>query len=125
MLHVTRAALPIALLLSALAGCSRGGLPRTEPVTGGDPEHGRQLMYAYGCGSCHTIPGVRRANGLVGPKLTELRSRTYIAGVAANTPENLIAWIVQPQAFSPHTAMPAIGATAAEARDMAAYLYTL
>jgi cytochrome c2 len=110
-------------LAIGLAACDPGGLPSVEPQTGGNPERGRQLIAAYGCGACHTIPGVRRAQGLVGPRLVDLRRRSYLAGVLANTPENLVRWIEQPQAFSPRTAMPDVGASEAEARDMAAYLY--
>ncbi len=47
----------------------------------------------------------------------------YIAGVAANTADNLIRWIVAPRTFSERTAMPATGISEAEARDIAAYLY--
>jgi cytochrome c len=40
-----------------------------------------------------------------------------------NTADNLINWIVRPQAFSPRTAMPATGISQSEARDVAAWLY--
>jgi cytochrome c1 len=40
-----------------------------------------------------------------------------------NTPENLVRWIVDPRAVNPHTAMPVTGISAAEARDVVAYLY--
>jgi cytochrome c2 len=111
------------LLVLGLAACDARELPRVEPQTGGNPQQGRQLIATYGCGACHTIPGVRRADGMVGPRLADVRRRTYIAGVVANTPENLVRWIEQPQAFSPRTAMPDVGASLAEARDIAAYLY--
>ncbi|MGX9425484.1 MULTISPECIES: c-type cytochrome [Bradyrhizobium] len=100
---------------------------RTERVaramTGGDPSHAPEIMRRYGCTGCHTIPGVAGADGQVGTPLAGLRGRVYIAGVAANSPDNLVRWIVAPQAFSPRTAMPATGITEAEARDVAAYLY--
>jgi cytochrome c len=35
----------------------------------------------------------------------------------------MVRWIVNPQQFSPQTAMPATGITEEEARDVAAYLY--
>jgi cytochrome c len=92
-------------------------------MTGGDPSHAPEIMRRYGCSGCHTIPGVAGADGQVGTPLAGLRSRVYIAGVATNSPDNLVRWIVVPQAFSPRTAMPATGITEAEARDVAAYLY--
>jgi cytochrome c len=111
------------VLVLGLIGCDAGEMPRIEPQTGGNPQQGRELMVTYGCGACHTVPGVRRADGLVGPRLADLRERTYIAGVVPNTPANLVRWIEQPQAFSPRTAMPDVGASEVEARDIAAYLY--
>jgi len=92
-------------------------------MTGGDPSHAPALMRQYGCGGCHTIPGLSGADGQVGPPLADLRRRVYIGGVANNSPDNLVQWIVSPQSYSPRTAMPATGITEAEARDVAAYLY--
>nr|WP_246504386.1 cytochrome c [Bradyrhizobium agreste] len=92
-------------------------------MTGGDPARAPALIRRYGCAGCHTIPGIPGGDGQVGASLADLRSRVYIAGLATNTPDNLVRWIVTPQAFSPRTAMPATGITEAEARDVAAYLY--
>lgn len=61
----------------------------------------------------------------VGPPLMEWARRGYVAGRLPNAPENLVAWLRDPQAISPGSAMPNLGLTAAEARDAAAYLYTL
>jgi cytochrome c1 len=47
----------------------------------------------------------------------------YIGGQLANTPDNLIAWLQDPQHFAPGTAMPNLLITEPAARDMAAYLY--
>ena len=94
-------------------------------LTQGDPGRGRRLMAAYGCGACHVIPGVTNARGQVGPPLDRFGERHFIAGAVLNTPEDLVAWIVNPQAIEPGTAMPNLGVTADEALDMAAYLFTL
>jgi cytochrome c1 len=75
--------------------------------------------------TCHTIPGVREARALVGPPLIQIASRMYLAGHVPNTPANMIAWIRHPRDAEPHTAMPDTGVTEADARDIAAYLYTL
>ncbi|HEX6939388.1 MAG TPA: c-type cytochrome [Longimicrobiales bacterium] len=91
----------------------------------GDPGRGKRLLGAYGCGACHVIPGIRQARGQAGPPLTRFAERHYIAGTLVNTPEALVAWIVNPQAIEPGTVMPTLGVTADEALDMAAYLFTL
>jgi cytochrome c2 len=98
---------------------------RAAGLTGGDPHAGRQAIQRYGCGSCHTVPGVARAQGMVGPPLTAFGRRIFVAGRLPNTPDNLIHWIVDPRDVSPATAMPMTGVTEEDARDIAAYLYTL
>ncbi len=95
-----------------------------EALTGGDPALAPPVFRRYGCTGCHTIPGVAGADGRVGGSLSGLRDRVYIAGVANNSAENLVIWIVAPQTFSPHSAMPATGITPTEARHLAAYLYS-
>jgi cytochrome c len=92
-------------------------------ITGGDPSRAPALIRRYGCAGCHTISGIPGGDGQVGSSLADLRQRVYIAGVTTNSPDNLVRWIVMPQAFSPRTAMPATGISEAEARDVAAYLY--
>jgi cytochrome c len=94
-----------------------------QALTGGDPSHAPLLFRRYGCSGCHTIPGIPGADGKVGAALDGLQQRVYIAGVANNTPDNLVHWIVSPQRFSPNTAMPTTGISEQEARDLAAYLY--
>lgn len=94
-------------------------------LTGGDPSAGRIAIGKYSCGGCHTIPGVAGAHGLVGPPLSQVGLRMYIGGELRNTPPNLIAWIKDPKAIEPHTAMPDMGVSDKDARDIAAYLYTL
>ena len=49
----------------------------------------------------------------------------YVAGVTENKPDNLISWIRDPQMVDSATAMPKTGVTERQARDIAAYLYTL
>ncbi|MFL5574994.1 MAG: c-type cytochrome [Gemmatimonadaceae bacterium] len=94
-------------------------------MTGGDPARGPALIRHYGCGSCHTIAGVAGAAGLVGPPLTGIASRAYIAGVLENEPANMVRWIRDPKGVDALTAMPNTGVTESDARHIAAYLYTL
>jgi cytochrome c len=118
--------LPAAVFLASLVGCDRRNRIREAALlTGGNPERGRHVIRTYGCGSCHTIPGVRGANSLVGPPLAGVAQRAYIAGVLPNTPTNLVAWIERPQNIDPQTAMPNLGVSARDARDIAGYLYSL
>jgi cytochrome c2 len=124
------------LIAAALALAPMGGLlplvgwePQTaqaqENPTGGDPKRGAALIQRYGCGTCHTIPGITGADGVVGPPLTMVGRRIYIAGVLRNTPDNLTRWIRDPQKIVPGNAMPDMGITEPEARDLAAFLQTL
>jgi cytochrome c2 len=93
-------------------------------LTGGDPSAGPALIRRYGCGGCHTVSGVAGADGKVAAPLDHLRQRVFIGGVLRNTPDNLVHWIVSPRRFAPRTAMPDTGISEAEARDIAAFLYT-
>jgi cytochrome c len=94
-------------------------------VTGGDPDRGARSMERYGCGGCHTITGIPAATGLVGPDLSDLGRHVYVAGVTTNTPDHLVAFIVDPQSIDPKSAMPLTGISAQQARDVAAYLYAI
>ena len=94
-------------------------------VTGGDSERGRAAILKYGCGSCHSIAGIPNAHGLVGPPLTGVVDRMYIAGVLPNTADNLVQWIQNPKQVDEKTAMPVLGVNSREATDMAAYLYAI
>jgi cytochrome c2 len=91
----------------------------------GDPRNGARLIARLGCGGCHGIDGIRDAVGNVGPPLTHVGTRIYLAGVLENTPENMIAWLRHPQRFVPRGAMPDLGLDERDARDIAAYLYQL
>jgi cytochrome c len=102
---------------------SREAYAVARVLTSGDPIRAPSIMTRYGCAGCHTIPDVPGADGKVGGSLAGLRQRVFIAGVVPNTADNLINWIVRPQAFSPRTAMPATGISQSEARDVAAWLY--
>jgi len=116
------ATLALLLLACGSTGCD-GGTARTAHAAG-DPERGRAALRTYGCASCHTIPGVRGADGLVGPPLGGVTRRMYLAGAINNTEENLLRWIQDPRSIEPHTIMPDTGVTDADARDIVAYLRT-
>ncbi|MGC4108507.1 MAG: cytochrome c oxidase subunit II [Thermomicrobiales bacterium] len=67
---------------------------------------GESTFMLESCAACHTVKGTA-AQGKVGPDLTHFGSRETIgAGVLENTPENLEAWLRDPQAYKPGIVMP-------------------
>lgn len=109
-----------------LAACSsisarNGG----GPAVPGNPQRGAAAISRYGCGSCHRIAGVSGAHGLVGPPLTGIGSRLYIAGTLPNNPDNMAKWVQHPALVNQNTVMPELGVRRDEAVDIAAYLYSL
>jgi cytochrome c len=114
------------LICLAAAGCDTGEHEQMAAAsTDGNPDRAPQLIAYYGCASCHTIPGIRGADALVGPPLTHLAARPHLGGAATNTPENLTQWIRDPHSLNPRAAMPNIDVSDADAKDIAAYLLTL
>jgi cytochrome c len=122
-----RRASRVVILASALglAGCGEDVGYSAGETAGGSITRGRAAVMEFGCGSCHTIPGIRGADALVGPPLDRIASRTYIAGVLVNSPENLVRWIGNPPGVDPLTAMPNLHVSEPEARDIASFLATL
>lgn len=120
------AALAVILLIEGIAvsGCG-GGAETAAQIPGGDPERGKGSVKKYGCNACHAVPGIPGANGQVGPSLEGIGSRASLAGQLPNTPENLMKWVQDPQGVRPGTAMPDMGVTDEDARDITAYLLTL
>ncbi len=114
-------------VLLGTAGCFTG--PPSQQISyqvpDGNPQRGWYAIQEHGCPACHTIPGVPGADTQVGPPLTDWASRRYIAGSLVNKPSNLILWIQYPQEIEPGTAMPNIPMTEEDARDIAAFLFTL
>ena len=101
-------------------------LPPDEPyAVQPDPERGRLALHQYACVSCHEIPYMVGPEARLGPTLHGIGSRLMLGGVIPNSPENMALWLRSPQALDPGTAMPDLGVTARDARDMAAYLATL
>ncbi|WP_286899436.1 c-type cytochrome [Achromobacter sp. UBA2119] len=91
----------------------------------GDARAGRDALQQYLCVTCHAIPGVPGAWNYVGPALDQMGERPYIAGVMPNTPANMERWLRNPPAVKPGTAMPDLGVSEQDARDIAAFLRTL
>lgn len=120
--------LPFVVLACAtvVSGChSSAAVREAETLTGGSVARGKTAIGRYGCGACHTIPGIERATATVGPPLTQVAVRHYLGGHLTNTPGNMIRWIQHPQLIDPKNAMPELGVTDQDAKDVAAFLYTL
>ena len=96
-----------------------------QPQSFGNADHGRQLIDKYGCAACHVIPKVEGPKGMVGPPLEHVASRQIIGGKLTNTPQNMMAWLQNPQMVDPNNSMPNLGVTPADARDITAFLETL
>jgi cytochrome c len=123
-----RARAVVAPVMLALMSVALGACGTQEPqvlVPGGDERRGREFIDRYGCGTCHVVPGIGRAQGQVGPPLAAMARRSYVGGRLPNTPDNVVLFIRHPQQVVAGSAMPDLGVSEPEARDMAAYLYTL
>ena len=96
-----------------------------QTISDANPMDAPEAIVMYGCGTCHTIPGVVGADGVVGPKLDDISRRSLLAGQIPNTPDNLILWIQHPQLVHPGSDMPEMGVSDTDARNIAAYLYSL
>lgn len=107
----------------ALVAC--GSQRSQREMVGGDAEQGKVAIKKYSCGACHIIPGVEGATGRESHPLHGFANRGDIAQTVVNTPENLVRWIRRPIDIKPRTRMPIMGVSEQEAKDIAAYLYTL
>jgi cytochrome c2 len=123
---------PFVALAVALVAC--GGANGADPASsaaslaalrGGSVRRGKVAMLRYGCDACHEIAGLPKPTVLVAPPVTGVTNQRYIAGMLPTTPDNLMRWIRDPHSVKPNTAMPDLGVSASDARDMVTYLYSL
>lgn len=95
-----------------------------EPTTDSQ-RSGQQVFLNAPCIMCHTIQGTRAA-ATVGPNLTHLASRSYIAaGTLPNTRGHLSGWVVDSQAIKPGNRMPPNGLKADDLQVLLDYLQSL
>jgi len=88
-------------------------------------EEGRTVFLHNACINCHTVRGTV-ANGRFGPDLTHLASRDTIAsGPIENTPQNLRAWIADPNEMKPGSLMPSMHLNQHDLDVVTTYLTTL
>jgi cytochrome c oxidase subunit 2 len=85
---------------------------------------GKAIFTKSACVGCHTIAGV--SAGALGPNLSHFGGRTMLAaGMWPNTPDNVVAWVRDPQRLKPGAKMPDLGLTDEQAKAVAAYLTDL
>ena len=126
---MTRVLLALIVAGGVATGCdlSGAGPIQNRRVANGDPARGRALVASgvYGCTACHDVPGIRVPKGIVGPRLDGVKRRSFIAGTLPNRPDILVSFLQNPPALVPKTGMPDVRLGAEDARDIAAFLYTL
>lgn len=111
----------VAALLTA-AACKPPPDDRTSPPADAI-ERGKAVIERVSCASCHVIPGIDWPRGRAGPVLEGFDDVGLIAGALPHTPDNLAAFVRNAPAAKPGSTMPPMPITAAEAQDVAAYLY--
>jgi cytochrome c oxidase subunit 2 len=92
-----------------------------------DPNLGaaRSTFLSLSCVSCHSVSGTP-ASGTFGPDLSHLMSRkTLGSGIIPNTPDNLRAWVKDPQAIKRGNLMPNMQLNARELDEVVTYLSSL
>jgi cytochrome c oxidase subunit 2 len=98
---------------------------QTVPAEHSATRAGRELFASLACVNCHSVRGTP-GNGVFGPDLTHLMSRSTLgAGAARNTPENLRTWVKDPGALKAGALMPAMKLDDAQLDQLLAYLVTL
>lgn len=114
----------LACVLTGPAACAdKTDEPRT--LAGADPARGLAVIERAGCAACHAVPGVRWPVGATAASLDRFGTSPLISGRLPNQPETLARFVRNAPSLDPATAMPPMPMTEAEARDVAAYLYTL
>jgi cytochrome c oxidase subunit 2 len=103
--------------------------PQATAIAANAPEinahDGKLVFEQQACINCHAVAGTV-ANGRFGPDLTHLMSRaTLAAGAMPNTPENLKAWIEDPNTFKTGSLMPAMHLSDRQNAQITEYLLTL
>ncbi len=123
--HAHMAMLIVAEPPAAFAAWRAAQLAEAASPAGQEEARGGQVFLGKACAACHTIRGTPAA-GTVGPDLTHVGGRQYIAaGMLPTTRGSLAAWIADPQTIKPGNNMPMVPLTATELNSVAAYLAAL
>jgi len=104
-------------------GADSGSAPVAVTADPSQVAHGRELLAQRGCAGCHQLSGVgaRPADDQPAPRtlslapdLRHVRERSEPAAIAR--------WLLDPSQVKPDAAMPNLGLSTADARDLAAFL---
>jgi len=88
-------------------------------------KRGQEIFLTSSCTQCHTIQGTI-AGGRVGPNLTHIASRPYIAaGSLQNTRGHLQNWVTDPQKIKPGIRMPMNNYSPEDLQALIEYLESL
>jgi cytochrome c oxidase subunit 2 len=86
---------------------------------------GLQAFLSSGCAACHAIAGTP-AQAKIGPDLTKFGSRSTIAaGLLENEPDELAAWLRDPESIKPGVRMPNLNLSEERIATLVAYLRNL
>lgn len=100
-------------------------LAPAAPPANDEQRRGQEVFLSSPCVMCHTVRGTP-AGGRVGPDLTHLASREYLAaGTLPLTRGSLAAWIVDPQSVKPGAHMPVVPLEPGDLDPLAAWLMGL
>ena len=101
------------------------GVQKTEAAYDSHIQVARATFLSLSCVNCHSVSGTS-ASGTFGPDLSHLMSRgTLGSGVIPNTPENLRAWVKDPQVMKPGNLMPNMQLNTRELDEVVSYLSSL
>ncbi|HEY8580159.1 MAG TPA: cytochrome c oxidase subunit II [Beijerinckiaceae bacterium] len=93
-----------------------------EPPEDAERREGERIFLSKPCASCHTVRG-SGAGGRIGPDLTHIGGRRYLAaGLLPTNVGSLAAWITDPQSLKPGAHMPAVDLQPHEVQPLARYL---
>ena len=109
----------------AFAAWSDQQLSTAPSPTTPETQAGQKVFMSSACNMCHAISGTD-ASARVGPDLSHFASRRWLAaGAAPNTPENLRAWLQNPQRMKPGNHMPVVQLEPQELDALVAYIGSL
>jgi cytochrome c oxidase subunit 2 len=122
--HARMALLVVADEPEAFEAWRKGQIaPAATPAD--DEARAGETVFTTRCGACHTVRGTD-AGGRVGPDLTHVGARRYIAaGILDNTRGSMAAWIADPQTIKPGANMPMVPLSADELKAVSAYMASL
>lgn len=88
--------------------------------------HGREVMEAKGCGTCHAFTGVSALPGQGDKNAADLPTKMLAPDLRyardRMTPGRILAWLRSPTSVDPNAKMPLVPLSFEEERDVTAYL---